>query len=111
MFIKAKILPFVLAAGLAAPLTSFASWGEHESYMAGSEPELSMKSRAEVAEELRQAKLDPSWKARAKRGIQESGVWHQESNETSKTRAQVTQEMRAQSPEEKAYFERLYWGS
>lgn len=110
MLIKSKtLLPFILSAVILAPVTSFASWGEHESYSGGSEPELSMKSRAEVLEELKQAKLDPSWKPR--KGGAETGMWHKESNEPRKTQAQVSEELRALSPEEKAYFERLYSGS
>ncbi|MCQ9617322.1 DUF4148 domain-containing protein [Paenalcaligenes niemegkensis] len=110
MSLRTKTLAALLTAVIAVPATSFAYWIPDNSEQGGTEVVdwSNMKSRAQVLEELEQAKADPSW---ATRQGEETGTWSMAGTEQTKSRAEVRQELESMSAKEKAYIESFYTGA
>lgn len=110
MSLRTKTLAALLTAVIAVPATSFAYWIPDNSEQGGTEVVdwSNMKSRAQVLEELEQAKADPSW---ATRQGEETGTWSMAGAEQTKSRAEVRQELESMSAKEKAYIQSLYTGA
>ncbi len=110
MSVRTKTLTALLVAAFAIPATSFAYWIPDNSEQGGTEVVdwSNMKSRAQVLEELEQAKADPSW---ATRQGEETGTWSVAGAKQTKSRAQVRQELESMSAEEKAYIQSFYTGA
>ncbi|WP_167670948.1 DUF4148 domain-containing protein [Allopusillimonas ginsengisoli] len=110
MSVRSKTLFALFALAVAAPVTSFAQWVPDNTEQGGTEvydwP--SVKTRAQVLEELEQAKADPAW---ATRQGEATGRLPQEATESQLTRAQVKQELETQTAKEVAYLESLYTGA
>lgn len=110
MSIRSKTLAALIVAAFVVPATSFAYWIPNNSEQGGTEVQdwSNMKSRAQVLQELEQAKADPTW---ATRQGEATGSWPQAQAESTKSRAEVQQELKAQSAEEKAYSQSFYTGA
>lgn len=110
MSLRTKTLAALLTAVIAIPATSFAYWIPDNSEQGGTEVVdwSNMKSRAQVLQELEQAKADPSW---ATRQGEETGTWSMAGAESTKSRAEVRQELESMSAKEKAYIQSLYTGA
>ncbi len=110
MSLRSKTLFALLAAAIAVPATSFAYWIPNNGEQGGTEVQdwSNMKSRTQVLQELEQAKGDPTW---ATRQGEETGSWPQINAEPMKSRAQVQQELRALTAEEKVYIQSFYTGA
>ncbi|MFT0548609.1 DUF4148 domain-containing protein [Allopusillimonas ginsengisoli] len=104
MSVRSKLFFAILAVAAAAPATSFAYWVPDNSEQGGTEVYdwSNMKSRAEVLQELEQAKADPTW---ATRQGEATGSWPQINAAPAKTRAQVINELESLTPAEKAYID------
>ncbi|MFW7342355.1 DUF4148 domain-containing protein [Pollutimonas sp. H1-120] len=110
MSLRTKTLTALLVAAFAVPATSFARWIPDNSEQGGTEvvDASNTKSRAQVIQELEQAKMEPSW---ASRQGEETGTLPIAGAEQTKTRAQVRQELASMSAEEKAYLQGFYTGA
>lgn len=110
MSLRSKTLFTLLAVAIAVPATSFASWIPNNSEQGGTEVQdsSSMKSRAQVLQELEQAKAGPNWAARQGEA---TAAWRTPHAESTKSRAQVQQESRTLASDEKAYIRSFYTGA
>ncbi|MEO6959886.1 MAG: DUF4148 domain-containing protein [Burkholderiaceae bacterium] len=110
MSIRTTTLLALLATALIIPVSSFAQWVPDNGELGGHDVvnTTSMKTHAQVLQELQQAKADPSW---ASRQGEETGSWADTSIQPEKTRAQVTQELQSVSPKQHAYQQSFYTGA
>lgn len=110
MSFRSKTFFALLAAALAVSATSFAYWIPDNSEQGGAEVQdwSNMKSRAQVLQELEQAKADPTWSTRQGEA---TDFWPQIDAESMKSRAQIQQELKALTVEEKAYIQSFYTGA
>lgn len=92
MSIRSKTLFTTLALAAAVPAISFAYWIPNNTEQGGVEiyDRSNAKSRAQVLEELENAKADPTW---ATRQSEATGLWPQPTTMPEKTRAQVLREL------------------
>ncbi len=110
MSVRSKMFVAILALAAAVPATSFAYWVPDNTEQGGTEVYdwSNMKSRAQVLEELAEAKADPTWDTRQGEA---TGLWPQDRAASHKTRAQVIEELESMTPQEKAYIESFYTGA
>lgn len=109
MSIRSTTLMALFATALVIPATSFAYWVPNGSEQGGYDvPDTThMKTRAQVLHELQQAKADPTW---ATHQGELTGVWPDKNATPEKTRAQVQQALKSETPAEHAYLQNLYMG-
>lgn len=110
MSLRSKTCLALLTIAISAPLTSFARWIPDNTEQGGTEVYdwSHAKTRAQVLEELEQAKADPTW---ATRQGEETGVWPVLSPEPQKTREEVVMALKNMSAAEKAYIQSFYTGA
>ncbi|TEA79771.1 DUF4148 domain-containing protein [Allopusillimonas ginsengisoli] len=110
MSVRFKMLIATFALAATAPVTSFAYWVPDNTEQGGTEVYdwSNMKSRTQVLQELEEAKADPTWESRQGEA---TGSWPQDQAASTKTRAQVRQELASMTDEEKAYIESFYTGA
>lgn len=109
MSIRSTTLMALVATALVIPVTSFAYWVPNGSEQGGYDVAgtTHMKTRAQVLQELQQAKADPTWTTHQG---ELTGVWPDKNATPAKTRAQVEQELKNETPMQHAYLQRLYMG-
>lgn len=110
MSLRANIFIAIAAFTVTVPATSLAYWVPDNTEQGGTEVYdwTNTKSRALVLEELEAAKADPTWNTRQGEA---TGAWPQGISTPGKTRAQVIQELKSMTAEEKAYIESFYTGA
>ncbi|HEY9459505.1 MAG TPA: DUF4148 domain-containing protein [Paralcaligenes sp.] len=110
MSLRTTTLMVLFTTALAIPVSSFAQWIPDNSELCSHNVTntTSMKTHAQVLQELQQAKADPSW---ATRQGQETGSWPDKNAQPDKTREQVEHALNSVTPAQRAYQQSFYAGA